>query len=332
MAKIVLGLGTSHTPMLLASDETLQRFVETDRHIKHRDKEGRPITYGDLLEKADPKLAHMVAPEHLVARQNIARSAIKHVAQTLAGAKVDALIVIGDDQNESYKEDCRPAFAIYYGDTIRNSNEQHEEYRRRFPEWYVQNRQAFFEDEKPRDYPVHSDLAIHLIETLMDLSFDLGASKRLPGGEGEGHAIAYVHRRVMEPDKPVAAVPVFLNTYFPPNQPRPRRCYEFGQAIRKAVEAYGEDLRVGVLASGGLSHFLVDEDFDRAILKACADKNAEFLKTLPRNKLHAGSSEILNWVAVAGAVEHLYLNWFEYVPGYRTPAGTGTGLSFATWA
>jgi 3-O-methylgallate 3,4-dioxygenase len=332
MAKIVLGLGTSHTPMLLASDETLLRFVETDRHINLRDKEGQPITYGDLLEKADPKLAQMVAPEHLVARQNIARSAIKHVAQTLAGAKVDALIVIGDDQNESYKEDCRPAFAIYYGDTIRNSNEQHEEYRRRFPEWYVQNRQAFFEDEKPRDYPVHSCLAIHLIETLMDLSFDLGASKRLPGGEGEGHAIAYVHRRVMEPDKPVAAVPVFLNTYFPPNQPRPRRCYEFGRAIRKAVEAYGEDLRVGVLASGGLSHFLVDEDFDRAILKACADKNAEFLKTLPRNKLHAGSSEILNWVAVAGAVEHLDLNWFEYVPGYRTPAGTGTGLSFATWA
>ena len=332
MAKIVLGLGTSHTPMLLASDETLQRFVETDRHINHRDKEGRPITYGDLLEKADPKLAQMVAPEHLVARQNIARSAIKHVAQTLAGAKVDALIVIGDDQNESYKEDCRPAFAIYYGDTIRNSNEQHEEYRRRFPEWYVQNRQAFFEDEKPRDYPVHSGLAIHLIETLMDLSFDLGASERLPGGEGEGHAIAYVHRRVMEPDKPVAAVPVFLNTYFPPNQPRPRRCYEFGQAIRKSVEAYGEDLRVGVLASGGLSHFLVDADIDRAILNACADKNAEFLKTLPRNKLHAGSSEILNWVAVAGAVEHLDLNWFEYVPGYRTPAGTGTGLSFATWA
>jgi hypothetical protein len=26
------------------------------------------------------------------------------------------------------------------------------------------------------------------------------------------------------------------------------------------------------------------------------------------------------------------LNWFDYVPGYRTPAGTGTGMSFATWA
>src|SRR5215813_3828329 len=332
MAKIVLGLGTSHTPMLLASDETLQRFIETDRNIRHRDKEGRPITYGDLLEKADPKLAHMVAPEHLVARQNIARSAIKHVAQTLAGAKVDALIVIGDDQNESYKEDCRPAFAIYYGDTIRNSNEQHEEYRKRFPEWYVQNRQGFFEDDGPRDYPVHSALAVHLTESLMDMGFDIASSQRLPEGEGEGHAIAYVHRRVMDAAKPVPAVPIFLNTYFPPNQPRPSRCYAFGQAVRRAVGGLAGDLRVGVLASGGLSHFLVDEEFDRAILKAIADKAGNFLRSLPRNKLHAGSSEILNWVALAGASEHLDMDWFEYVPGYRTPAGTGTGLSFATLA
>ncbi|MEA2990805.1 MAG: hypothetical protein QOG83_3516 [Alphaproteobacteria bacterium] len=332
MARIVLGLGTSHTPMLLASDETLQRFVETDRTIKHRDKEGRPVSYGDLLEQADPKLAHMVAPEHLVGRQNVARAAINRVAQTLAKAAVDALIVMGDDQNESYKDDCRPAFAIYFGDTIRNSNEQHEDYRARFPEWYVQNRQGFFEDEAPRDYPVHAGLAVHLLESLMDAGFDMAASRRLPEGEGEGHAIAYVHRRVMDPMKPVPAVPVFLNTYFPPNQPRPRRCYAFGQALRKAVESFAGDARIGILASGGLSHFLVDEEFDRAILKACADKDAEFLRSLPRNKLHAGSSEILNWVALAGAVEHLDLDWFEYVPGYRTPAGTGTGLSFATWS
>ena len=332
MAKIVLGLGTSHTPMLLASDETLTRFVETDQKIKHRDKEGRPVTYGDLLEKADPKLAHIVAPEHLVTRQNVARAAIKQLQQTLAKARIDALIVMGDDQDESYKEDCRPAFAIYYGDTIRNSNEQQENYRARFPEWYVQNRQGFFEEEGPRDYPVHSGLAVHLIETLMDTGFDVAASKVLPKGEGEGHAIAYVHRRVMDPQNPVPAVPIFLNTYFPPNQPRPLRCYQFGQAVRKAVEAFPGDARIGILASGGLSHFLVDEDFDRAILKACADKDAKFLQTLPRNKLHAGSSEILNCVALAGAVEHLDLNWFEYVPGYRTPAGTGTGLSFASWA
>ena len=166
----------------------------------------------------------------------------------------------------------------------------------------------------------------------MDNGFDPASSKCMRKGEGEGHGMAYVHRRLMDESAPIPIVPVFLNTYFAPNQPRPRRCYELGQAIRQAVETFPGDARIGIIASGGLSHFLVDEDFDRAILKACADKDAKFLQNLPRNKLHAGSSEILNWVGVAGACEHLDLNWFEYVPGYRTPAGTGTGLSFACWA
>jgi 3-O-methylgallate 3,4-dioxygenase len=331
MAKITFAAGTSHTPMLLASDETLPRFLETDSLMKHRDKEGRPVTYGDLLEKADPKLADMVAPQNLVARQNVAREAAKHLRQALAAARLDALIVMGDDQNESYLEDCRPAFAVYYGETIRNNVTQHTTYRH-LPEWYIKNRQGFFEADKPRDYPVHSGLATHLIESLMDLGFDLASSKSLREGEGEGHALAYVHRHVVAAENPVPVVPIFLNTYYPPNQPRPGRCYAFGQAVRRAVEAFEADQCVGVLASGGLSHFLVDEDFDRAILKAIADKDAHFLRNLPRNKLNAGSSEILNWVALAGASEHLDLDWFEYVPGYRTPAGTGTGLSFATLA
>src|SRR5712671_5293910 len=128
MAKMVFAAGTSHTPMLLASDETLPRFVETDQKMKHRDKEGRPVTYGDLLEKADPKLAHLVAPENLVARQNIARTAVRRLRDAVSAAALDALIVFGDDQNESYLEDCRPIFAIYHGDVIRNSNVQHGTY------------------------------------------------------------------------------------------------------------------------------------------------------------------------------------------------------------
>src|SRR5579862_6329839 len=110
MAKIVLGLGTSHTPMLLASDETLLRFRETDEKIKHRDKEGRPTTYAALLEKADPRMAALVAPEALIERQNKARAAVAHLRNTLVNAKLDTLIVLGDDQDESYLEDCRPAF------------------------------------------------------------------------------------------------------------------------------------------------------------------------------------------------------------------------------
>ena len=56
MARITFAAGTSHTPMLLASDETLPRFQETDSLMKHRDREGRQVTYGDLLESADGQL------------------------------------------------------------------------------------------------------------------------------------------------------------------------------------------------------------------------------------------------------------------------------------
>jgi Catalytic LigB subunit of aromatic ring-opening dioxygenase len=331
MAKIVFAAGTSHTPMLLASDETLPRFVETDQKMKHRDLEGRAVTYGDLLEAADPKLADMVAPEHLVARQNVARAAVKRLREAVSRAALDALIVFGDDQNESYLDDCRPTFAIYHGDTIRNSNAQHSTYSH-LPDWYIKNRAGFFEEQAPRDYPVHAALAVHLIGSLAEADFDIASSKTLRPGEGEGHAVAYVHRHVLDAARPVPVLPVFLNTYFPPNQPSPRRCYRLGRAVRAAVESFAGPERIGVLASGGLSHFLVDEDFDRAILKALAEKDCAFLESLPRNKLHAGSSEILNWVALAGAAEALDLDWFEYVTGYRTPAGTGTGMSFATWA
>ena len=272
--------------MLLAADETLERFIETDQKNKHRDKEGRQVTYGELLEKADPKLANMVAPEHLVERQNKARAAVSNVRQVLSNANLDALIVLGDDQNESYLEDCHPAFAIYFGETIRNDNKQHDTYSH-LPEWYIKNRAAFFEQDKPRDYPVHSKLAEHLIES--------------PDGR------RFRHRSVEVPARGRRRRPRDRLYPSPRDGCRRSRCRScrcsstpttrrtsrgrraatrLGQAIRKAVESFPGNERVGMLASGGLSHFLVDEDFDRAILKACADKDAEFLKTLPRNKLN----------------------------------------------
>ena len=52
---------------------------------------------------------------------------------------------------------------------------------------------------------------------------------------------------------------------------------------------------------------------------------------MPVNKLKAGSSEIRNWICVAGALEHLQLSWMDYQPGYRSLAGTGTGMGFVTW-
>jgi Catalytic LigB subunit of aromatic ring-opening dioxygenase len=125
---------------------------------------------------------------------------------------------------------------------------------------------------------------------------------------------------------------VLLNTYFPPTQPTPRRCHRLGQAIRAAVESYPGDARIGIVGSGGLSHFVVDEALDRAVIDACRDKDAEALQTLPRKKLNSGSSEIRMWICAAGASEHLDVRWSSYTPGYRTPAGSGTGLGFVYWS
>ena len=327
MAKIVLGIATSHTPMLNTPAKEWPSFIDRDGVRDFLDKEGEPATYEELLTRADPRAAAELTPERFAARHDEAQAAIEHMKQSVRRAELDALIIVGDDQKELFYEDHLSSILVYYGDMIRNVPLSPNF---KGPEWSRLATARYYEEKEPREYPVAAPLALHLISELIDREFDIASSNGLAPGHGEGHAHAFVRKRLMEdPDLPV--VPVFLNTYFPPNQPTPRRSYKLGQAVRRAVSSFAGEARVGVLASGGLSHFLVDEDFDRAILKALADKDREFLQNLPRNKLHAGSSEILNWVAVAGAAEGIDLDWFEYVPGYRTPAGTGTGMSFATW-
>ena len=148
---------------------------------------------------------------------------------------------------------------------------------------------------------------------------------------GEGHAFGFVHNRLLQGET-LPVVPIFMNTYFPPNQATPRRCYRLGQAILAAIGSYPMDARVGILASGGLSHFTVDEELDGEVMRALREKDAGALHALPRNKLNGGSSEIRNWICAAGALEQLPLTWMDYQPGYRTPAGTGTGLGFAIWS
>jgi hypothetical protein len=48
-------------------------------------------------------------------------------------------------------------------------------------------------------------------------------------------------------------------------------------------------------------------------------------------KRDSGNSEIRNWIVTAGAAEVLTTTWQEYVPLYRTPAGTGCAMGFAAW-
>jgi catalytic LigB subunit of aromatic ring-opening dioxygenase len=204
-----------------------------------------------------------------------------------------------------------PAIGIYYGDTIRG-------------------RLPYQKAVQEADYPCHAGLARHLITALQQDGFDLSVMRALADQQREGHAYSFVHRFYIA-ERPVPIVPVFLNAYYPPNQPAPARCLALGEALRRAVEAFPQDTRIGIMASGGLSHFVVDEVFDRALIDALRRKDATFFRNAPLNKLMSGSSEIRNWICLAGAAGPLELEWASYVPGYRTPALSGTGLCFASF-
>jgi hypothetical protein len=75
----------------------------------------------------------------------------------------------------------------------------------------------------------------------------------------------------------------------------------------------------------------VDEALDRRVLELLAKKDADGIAALPTAELESGSSEIRNWLVAAGAVEHLRMDLVDYVPCYRSVAGTGVGMAFAVW-
>jgi hypothetical protein len=328
MAELVLAIGTSHSPLLASPPEDYPKHAEIDaKGRKLIDKNGRPCTYGDLLANAPKDLARQIEMPVLEERAARCNAAIAHIASVIENARLDALIIIGDDQNEQFFDDNMPAILIYWGDTVENRELVMPA---DAPQFWRKARSQYHEAEGRREYPVEAKLGLHLIQHLIGADFDISHSRRLAREHGEGHAFGFVHRRLM-PNKIVPIVPVALNTYFPPNQPRPSRCWRLGEEIAKAVARYPSDARIGILASGGLSHFTVDEDLDRAFLAACKRKDATWLASVPVEKLNSGNSEMRNWITTAGAAQSLAVSWQEYVPCYRSLAGTGCGMGFQIW-
>jgi hypothetical protein len=176
------------------------------------------------------------------------------------------------------------------------------------------------------------EYALGIIQRLIDRGVDLTVASEVKSPEtaGFGHAFGFIVERLFG-GRRIPMVPVLLNTYFPPNVPTPSRCYDVGVMLGSAIAEMPDDLSICVVASGGLSHFVTDEALDRRVLEAMRVGNVASLRSLPREALNSGSSEILNWVLTAGAVAGLADSWVEYLPVYRTPAGTGVGLAFGIW-
>jgi 3-O-methylgallate 3,4-dioxygenase len=112
-----------------------------------------------------------------------------------------------------------------------------------------------------------------------------------------------------------------------------KRCFALGKALRRAIDDWDSDKRVALIASGGLSHFVIEEDLDDQILDAVKTRDESKLTSLPDVRFNSGTSEIRNWMVVAGALADtdLEMNLVDYVPCYRTEAGTGCAMAFAEW-
>ena len=320
MARIVLGIASSHSPQV--STPADQWHVHVDR-----DRESPYLDFAALTAASVHDIDDQLEIGRMREKDGACQAAIAELARTLESAAPDVLIVIGDDQREMFLDDGTPAFGIFHGDTIVDTSPDP---RTMHPSIQL----AYWSQhaDAPEAYPVDARLARHLIAELVRDEFDITAYTQQPAGRTVGHAFTFVRRRLMrERITPIPIVPVFVNCFYPPNQPTAARCYELGRAIRRAIAAYDADITVGIVGTGGLSHFVVDETFDRSVLRALETKNVGELKALPAELLVSGTSELRNWLVLAGAVEACDIDVVAYVPAYRSTAKTGCGMGFVRW-
>ena len=328
MARITLGLGTSHSPQLNTPPETWLRHGEGDKRNPYLfDKTGKRTNWDDLAMQAGDSMAGQLTPNQHQARFDRCNRAIAQLQSTLKEHQPDVVIVFGDDQGELFPEDCRPAYHIHWGEELAN-----------MPTLYTDSPNPLWREAawaygvKGAVVPVPSAFAKHLVTSLMADGFDVAQSRHLAPGAGVGHAFGFVLGRIMN-GLSIPLIPVVLNTMYGPNQPSPARCFDLGQAIAKAVRSWPEDLGVCMVGSGGLTHFVIDEEFDGQVISALQAKDSETLRSLRAERLNSGTSEIRSWLGAAGALQEtsLRMELIDYVPCYRSMAGTGVAMTFARW-
>ena len=339
MANIVFGFGSSHGPLLSTPPDKWDLRAADDRKNPEHPFRGRIYNFNDLVEarRGERDLVRESSLEVRQERYARNHAAMQKVAERVEQVNPDVIVVVGDDQHEWFHEDIQPSFTVYCGEAVVNAAIDPEKFKTKSPGIAL----AMSASHPPQDqaYPVPADLAQLIIERAVSDEFDVAASMKQRSTErgliGIGHAVGFIYRRIVR-DRPVPVVPILINTYFPPNRPTAKRCYQFGQSIGRAIAAWKgpkADTRVAICASGGISHFVVDEDFDRRMLNAIRDRDTKTIFAEPENMFLSGTSETKNWITVAGILSetNLRMNLVDYVPSVRSEAGTGCGMAFATW-
>jgi hypothetical protein len=284
-----------------------------------------------LVERRAPRIADQLAPEVWATRHASVQRAIDTLAEALALADADIVVIIGNDQEEIFPPGMVPPIAVWCAATAEDDPPD----LATLPEFRVASQWAFHGDNRTT-YPCRDDLARHLVEYLCAADFDVATVSEPPPGRYIGHAYTFIQRRVIR-GSTLAMVPIHVNSFYPQSQPTVERCVRLGAAIGEAIEAWPVNERVAVVASGGLSHTLVDEEFDRGFLTALASPSLDELLALPNAPFTddgpCGTGESKNWIAMAVAARGagLQMDLIAYEHLYRTSAGTGVGAAFARW-
>lgn len=172
-------------------------------------------------------------------------------------------------------------------------------------------------------------LARHIFDFAQDSGFDLAVSK----GLGVDHAIGVPAQLCLPADGSVKTVPVYMASGVEPYI-RLRRAYEFGRMVKSAVEALEGDERVVLFGSGGIGHWVgtgemgkINPDFDRFVLDAIVDGNADALLNLSDREILLqggnGGMEIRHFLAVMGALPAAKGEVIAYHPWEGGVAGLG---------
>jgi 3-O-methylgallate 3,4-dioxygenase len=325
--------------------------VHAENDVRNRElvaaPAGKRVTYNELLADANPRLADQVNIPEFERKVAALQKGMDELRDRFEKCNPDVVVMIGDDQSEFFFDDNMPTINVWWGDSIKMIPRT---IRDDMSEAQKMSSRAYGTEE--RDYPTDSKLGLHIIESLMDQDFDVAQSRYLrenyggsigpatwyldmkretkPRPFGLPHAFAFpIVRWFGEKSPPI--VPITINTCYPPNWISPRRAYALGEGVRRAIESWDSNARVAIACSGGLSHFVVDEELDRIALKGLSEANGEILSSLPRDRLQSATTETLNWVAVAGAMGKTPMEVVTYEPGYRTNAGTGCGCAVGHW-
>ena len=308
MAELVGVFATSHSPALITP------------------KEEWPALEPKATLPVIPELRGVVRerwPEH----EKRFATAIGKLRDRIRSVRPDVLLIVGSDQRENFGRNGAPVFEMFLGEQIEAS---------------AGNRRTEGPDSHRVTVPVPVDLGREILTSLCAAGFDIAHSSAVTHGFGIGHAVTWPLRFLDLGNPEIRVLPLITNVWDPPNVPGVARCVALGRALRQAIDSAETPARVAVLASGGLSHLMLDEELDRRVLDVLGSSDVDRWASVSDQELwnaHRrfdmplelnGTVEITDWI-IADACADRAAEVIDYIPAYRTETGIGVGMCFADW-